>query len=154
MEAVESLAVKSEDRVGLANSYCNQALILRDWGHLDDAMALHWKQEAICEELGDRAGLANSYGNQALILWAWGRLDDAIALHKKEEAICRALKLSDDLRINLANQAVALDALNRSDEATACKLSRKTSAAKSTVTRPRPEQNERIILAVQLLAHA
>ena len=41
---------------------------------LEEAMDLHKKQEAICEELGNRDGLQASFGNQALILQAWGRL--------------------------------------------------------------------------------
>ena len=49
-------------------SYGNQALILRAWGRLDEALALHKKEEAICLELGDKDSLQRSYGNQALIL--------------------------------------------------------------------------------------
>ena len=57
----------------------NQALILKAWGRLDDALALHKKEEAICLEPGNKDGLQRSYGNQANILVAWGRLDDALA---------------------------------------------------------------------------
>jgi hypothetical protein len=45
------------DRAGLQASYGNQALILKDWGRLEDAMALRKKEEAIGLELSDRAGL-------------------------------------------------------------------------------------------------
>jgi tetratricopeptide (TPR) repeat protein len=72
-------------------SYGNQALILQDWGRLDEAMALHKKEEDLCTQLGDRAGLQVSYGNQALILQAWGRLDEAMALLKKQEDLCTQL---------------------------------------------------------------
>jgi tetratricopeptide (TPR) repeat protein len=47
--------------------YCNRALILQAWGRLEEAMTLHQKEEAICEELGDRAGLAITWWNQGLI---------------------------------------------------------------------------------------
>ena len=56
---------------GLQASYGNQALILKAWGRLEEALALHKKEEAICLELGNKDGL-RSYGNQALILKAWG----------------------------------------------------------------------------------
>ena len=80
-----------------AASYGNQALILQAWGRLEEALALHKKEEAICLELGNRDGLQRSYGNQALILKAWGRLEEALALHKKEEAICLELGNKDGL---------------------------------------------------------
>ncbi|MGC2694700.1 MAG: NB-ARC domain-containing protein, partial [Candidatus Angelobacter sp.] len=70
---------------GLQASYGNQALILKAWGKLEEAMVLHKKQEAICLELGSKDGLQICYGNQALILKAWGKLEEAMALHKKEE---------------------------------------------------------------------
>ena len=57
---------------GLQRSYGNQALILKAWGRLDEALALHKKQEAICLELGNKDSLQISYGNQALILKAGG----------------------------------------------------------------------------------
>ena len=38
-------------------SYCNQGLILRAWGRLEEALSLHQKQEAICLELGNKDGL-------------------------------------------------------------------------------------------------
>lgn len=48
-------------------SYGNQALILKDWGQLEEAMALHKKQEALCIELGNRSSLGYCY-------WNWGLL--------------------------------------------------------------------------------
>src|SRR5207302_177392 len=71
----------------------NQALILESWGRLEEALALHKKQEALCLELGNKASLQSCYGNQALILQAWGRLEKALALQKKQEALC--LELGD-----------------------------------------------------------
>ena len=86
---------------GLQRSYGNQALILKAWGRLEEALALHKKQEAICLELGNKDGLQACYGNQALILQAWGRLEEALALHKKEEAICLELGNKDGLQAQL-----------------------------------------------------
>jgi hypothetical protein len=63
LRAMEVAALAFEnlgDRAGLQASYGNQALILQDWGRLEDAMALLKKQEAICLELGDRARGCNA----------------------------------------------------------------------------------------------
>jgi tetratricopeptide (TPR) repeat protein len=97
----------------------NQALILRAWGRLEEALALHKQQEAICLALGDQDGLQISYGNRALILHAWGRLEEALALHKKEEAICLELGDQDGLQISYGNQALILQAWGRLEEALA-----------------------------------
>jgi tetratricopeptide (TPR) repeat protein len=75
----------------LQRSYGNQGLILQAWGRLEEALALHKKEEATCLELGNKDSLQRSYGNQGLILQAWGRLEEALALHKKQEAICLEL---------------------------------------------------------------
>jgi tetratricopeptide (TPR) repeat protein len=99
--------------------YGNQALILQAWGRLEEAMALHKKQEAICLELGNKDGLQRSYGNQAIILQAWGRLEEAMALHKKEEAICLELGNNDGVQISYGNQALILQAWGRLEEAMA-----------------------------------
>ena len=40
----------------LQSSYGNQALILQAWGRLEEALALHKKEEAICLELGNKDG--------------------------------------------------------------------------------------------------
>jgi hypothetical protein len=65
---------------GLQTSYGSEAVILRDWGRLGEAMALLKKQEALCLELGDKHHLQISYGNQARILQAWGRREEAMTL--------------------------------------------------------------------------
>ncbi len=59
----EQLGVKN----GLQISYGNQALILQDWGRLEEALVLHKKQETICEELGNKSGLAYCYCNWGLL---------------------------------------------------------------------------------------
>jgi tetratricopeptide (TPR) repeat protein len=101
----------------LQRSYGNQALILQAWGRLEEAMALHKKEEALCLELGNKDGLGASYGNQALILRAWGRLEEAMALHKKEEALSLELGNKDGLGASYGNQALILQAWGRLEEA-------------------------------------
>src|SRR5271157_788124 len=86
-----------EAKNALQRSYGNQANILYDWGRLEEALALHKKEEAICEELGDKDGLQRSYGNQALILIKQNHLNEALILLQKSEAICVELGLRRDL---------------------------------------------------------
>ena len=97
----------------------NQALILKAWGRLNEALALHKKEEETCLALGNQEGLQASYGNQALILQAWGRLNEAMALLKKKEEICLALGNQDSLQRCYGNQASMLQDWGRLDEAMA-----------------------------------
>lgn len=116
----ESLCDGHDDREALdvmQRCYGRQAVILKAWGRLEEAMALHKKQEGICLELGDKNGLQRSYGNQALILKDWGRLEEAMTLHKKEEAICLELDNKNDLQITYGNQALILTDWGRLEEA-------------------------------------
>jgi hypothetical protein len=118
----EDLRAGRDDREakdGLQHSYGNQALILKAWGRLEEALALHKKEEALCLELGDKDGLQRSYGNQALILKAWGRLEEALALPEKQEAICRELGNKNGLQRSYGNQALILRAWGQSEEALA-----------------------------------
>jgi tetratricopeptide (TPR) repeat protein len=107
------------DQWALGAAYGHRALILRNFGKLEEAMALHKKEEKICEELGDRAGLARSCGNQALILKAWGKLEEAMALHKKEEMICEELGDRAGLAACCGNQALILSDWGQLEEAMA-----------------------------------
>jgi tetratricopeptide (TPR) repeat protein len=106
-------------RDGLQRSYGNQAVILRRWGRLQEAMELLKKQEAICAELGKQEGLQATYGNQALILSQWGQLEEAMALHKKQEAVCEELGDQDSLQRSYGNQANILKVWGRLEEAMA-----------------------------------
>ena len=54
MKHREAICLERGDKDGLAASYGNQALVLRRWGRLEEALELHKKQEAICLELGNR----------------------------------------------------------------------------------------------------
>jgi len=114
-EAVERLF--PGDQWALRVVYGHRALILEDWGKLEEAMACHKKEEKIKEQLGDRAGLSACYGNQAVILQAWGRLEEAMTLHKKEEAIYEELGDRAGLSPTYGNQALILKAWGRLEEA-------------------------------------
>ncbi|HTQ58086.1 MAG TPA: TIR domain-containing protein [Bryobacteraceae bacterium] len=122
LEREEGFWAGREDREAkdsLQRSYGNRALILQDWGRLEEAMALHKKKEALCQELGNKDSLQISYGNQALILKAWGRLEEAMELHKKQEALCLELGNKDGLQASYGNQAVILQDWGRLEEAMA-----------------------------------
>ncbi len=66
----EGFWAAQEDRKAkdsLQRSYGNQALILQAWGRLEEAMALHKKEEALCLELGNKSSLGYCY-------WQWSHL--------------------------------------------------------------------------------
>jgi len=107
------------DKKAAQRWYGNQALILRMWGQLEEALALHKKQEALCLELGNKDGLSKSYSGQALILSAWGRLEEALALYQNGEALCLELGDKDGLLRTYNNQALTLKAWGRLEEALA-----------------------------------
>jgi tetratricopeptide (TPR) repeat protein len=116
----DSFWVGQNDEVAkdsLQRSYGNQALILQTWGRLEEAMALHQKQEGLCLELGNKDGLRISYGNQALILKDQGRLKEAMALHNKEEALCWELDNKNGLQASYANRALIFKQRGRLKEA-------------------------------------
>ncbi len=104
----------------------NQAVILQNWGRLEEAMALLHQQQSLCEELGDRVGLSHSYGNQALILKAWGLLEESRALLDKVQALCEELGDRASLSITYGNQALILKTRGRLEEAMALHLKEQT----------------------------
>ena len=115
----EAICLELGDRHGLSPCYGNQALLLRGWGRLQEALEMHKKEEQICREFGDKNGLQRSYGNQAVILRTWGRLEDAMVLHRREEALCRELGDKRGLEACYGNQAGILQDWGRLEEAMA-----------------------------------
>ena len=61
----EAICRELGNRAACKRSYGNQALILKAWGRLEEAMALHKKKEAICRELRLQASLRISLHNQS-----------------------------------------------------------------------------------------
>jgi tetratricopeptide (TPR) repeat protein len=80
------------NKAGLGSSYGNQALTLKDWGKLDEAMKLLKEQEKICKELGDKAGLGNSYWNRGLLFKEMKQHDEAIKRLKE------SIKFQEELK--------------------------------------------------------
>jgi serine/threonine protein kinase len=105
------------DQAELAGCYGNQAVILKAWGRLEEAMGLLKQQQALSEALGDQAGLQACYGNQAGILIQWGRLEEAMGLLKQKQALCEALGDQAGLSRCYGNQAVILIRWGRLEEA-------------------------------------
>jgi hypothetical protein len=74
--------------------------MLRGWGRLEEALALHKKQEAICLELGSRDGLAHCY-------WSWGLVERALGDSEGEQAkLSAALALFRELGMPREQAAV------------------------------------------------
>lgn len=99
----EAICLELRNKDGLQASYGNQALILKAWGRLEEALALHKKEEAICLELGNKSGLAYCY-------WSWGRL--ARNMHDEKlatEKLKAALAIFTELKMPLEIEAVKGD---------------------------------------------
>ena len=75
----EALCQELGNKNGLQICYGNQALILKTWGRLDEALALLVEQEALCRELANKTGLGYCY-------WNWGLLARARGEHETEAA--------------------------------------------------------------------
>jgi len=114
-EVVEE--VFPEDKWSLSVCYGHRALILQDWGRLEEAMSLWEKVVKIFEELGDRAGLSRSYGNQAIIYHLQGRLEEAMSLWEKVVKIFEELGDRAGLSRSYGNQALILQDWGKLDEA-------------------------------------
>ena len=75
-------------------------MILQAWGRLEEALALHNKKEAICQELGNKGGLARCY-------WSWGLLAREQGDRKTEtEKLTQALALFAELKMPRERDAV------------------------------------------------
>ena len=88
---------------GLQRSYGNQALILQDWGRLEEAFELLKKQEALCLELGNRSGLAYCYRS-------WGRLArEKRDRNTEREKLTAALDIFTELNMPRERDAARAD---------------------------------------------
>jgi tetratricopeptide (TPR) repeat protein len=80
--------------------------LLRDTGHVEQALSLQEHLTERYRDLGDLYGLQRSLNVQANILHARGDLDGAIVLYKEKERICRELGDPKGLSVSLGNQAL------------------------------------------------
>jgi hypothetical protein len=86
----------------------DQALILHRWGRLEEALALHKKQEALCLELGNKSGLGYCY-------WSWGLLARVQSDTKTEkQKLEQALALFTELRMPRERDAIEAELLKLS----------------------------------------
>jgi tetratricopeptide (TPR) repeat protein len=96
----EALCLELGNKDGLLHTYGNQAVILKDWGRLEEAMALLKKVEALCLELGNRNILAYCY-------WNWGLLARKQRDRKAErEKLAAALDIFTELNMPRERDAV------------------------------------------------
>ena len=104
----EAICLELGNKDALQACYGDQALILKAWGKLDDAMELHKKQEAICLELDNRRGLGYCY-------WSWGVLAREMNDSKTEpERLQAALEIFTELGLPRERDAVQAE-LGKSD---------------------------------------
>jgi tetratricopeptide (TPR) repeat protein len=82
----------------------DRAIRLREAGRLDEAMALHQKEESLCREMNNESQLQASLGNQGIIYKDRGQYDEAMRLHRAQEEICRRRGIRDGLANSLGNQ--------------------------------------------------
>jgi hypothetical protein len=75
----------------LQRTYGNQALILKDWGRLEEAFELHKKEEALCVQLGNRSSLGYSTGTGT-----YSPANSVIAIRREKPAA--ALGIFADLK--------------------------------------------------------
>lgn len=84
------------------------ALLLRDTGHLNEALAVHAQLAEYSRATDDQAGLQISLHNQAITLQDLGNLDSAMTVLKEAERISRTLNNQDTLQANLIEHALIL----------------------------------------------
>lgn len=95
----------------------DQATILRDWGRIDEALALYKKNEAKAREKGDEDDVSTSLTNQAVLLGMQGRLEEAFDLFGKLEKEARYFDDKYSLVVCLINQSRILHQRGRTEEA-------------------------------------
>lgn len=105
------------DHVRLTAALGDLALIRRDLGKLDDALALFTEHEALLRTDGDIADLQASLGNRAQILRLRGLDDQALSLMDEQARLCRSI--GDDLGVARAEAARGTVLADRGDYAAA-----------------------------------
>jgi tetratricopeptide (TPR) repeat protein len=99
-EICQSMAKQAQargDAQRLQAWYGNQALILRAWGRLDEALELLKKGEAICLELGNRRSLAICYWNWGLLARQRGDANTGREKLERARALFAELKMPREL---------------------------------------------------------
>jgi tetratricopeptide (TPR) repeat protein len=89
----EALCIELGNKNDLQKTYGNQAIILKAWGQLEEAMKLCKKQEALCIEIGLRSSLGYCYLNWGLLARAQQDSDT------EREKLNEALKIFTELNM-------------------------------------------------------
>ena len=98
-------------------SKCEQALILKDRGDLEEALAILEEEEQTCHRTGNEHNLSIILGKKAAIYKDLEKYKESMELLKKQENICRRLNDSTFLRDCFFNQALVQMAVGELDEA-------------------------------------
>ena len=118
MKEQERICKELGNKGYLSFSLGNQALILKDWGQLDEGHSPSIKRKSgLAESWGIRKASRDPSVTRALILSDWGQLDEAMALNKEAERICKELGNKNGLAHAIGNQANILYARGELDEA-------------------------------------
>jgi nephrocystin-3 len=115
LSSMAGLLDEDSEFIGIVRN--DQATILRDWGRIDEAMALYKKNETKAREKDDKDDIRTSLSNQALLLGMQGRLDEAYDLFRELEKEARQTGNKYSLVVYLTNQSRILQQRGRSVEA-------------------------------------
>jgi tetratricopeptide (TPR) repeat protein len=113
------LIMNAPEQVSDPDSIVDLARLLRDTGHLKEALDLRKYLVDYYRGTGEESKLASSLGNQAVILNLLGKPDKAMVIYKEEERFCRKLKDKEGLHRSLGNRALILRAQGKLDMALA-----------------------------------
>jgi tetratricopeptide (TPR) repeat protein len=109
--------VESPEQASGPDSIMNLARLLKDTGHLKEALRLWTYLMHYFRDKGEENELATSLGNRAVIYKILGNPEKAMLIHKKEEQISRRRGDMEGLHRSLGNQALILHARGDLDEA-------------------------------------
>ncbi len=95
------------------------ATLLRDTGHIKEALSLQDHLVEHYRETGDRTNLVTALGDQATVLCLRGELDEAMALFSEEERLCREIGNKAGLQESLGGRATIMGTRGELNEAMA-----------------------------------
>lgn len=105
------------DRLGLARTHNNLALVLDGVGEYDRAAALYEAALTVFRETGDDGRVANALNNLGILAFARGQFPQARAYHEEALALRRSVGDEPGIAASLTNLANAVSALGDEERA-------------------------------------